>query len=118
MTRVEQLAPNHRLYLQLRNLSTDDQPAVLYNLYLQLPAGSGGTTDFYVGHINFFENEMHDHGHGSDTDKFYSFDITDLAKRLRAGGKLTSNPELTIVPKGQPTATAKPVIGEVSIIEQ
>jgi tyrosinase len=119
-TRVEHLPAGHRLYLHLRNLSTEGQPEVLFHLYLQLPSGSGGTTDFYVGHINFFEHERHGEGHGSngDTDKFYSFDITDLAKRLQASGKLTSNPELTIVPEGQPAAAARPVIGEVSIVEQ
>jgi tyrosinase len=116
--RVEHLPANHRLFLHLRNLVTDRQPEVLFELFLQLPSGSGGTTDYYVGTINFFEHEHHDGHGGADPDKFYSFDITDLAKRLSAGGKLTSNPELTIVPGGKPVSEAKPVIGEVSIVEQ
>jgi tyrosinase len=115
-TRIQNLPANHRLYLVLRDLQTDVQPGVVYHLYLEMPAATtgGATTQYYVGTINFFHAEHHDHG---DAPKFQSFDITDLAKSLHAHGKLASKAELTIVPNGQPATAAKPVIGEVSIAE-
>jgi tyrosinase len=115
-TRVEKMSPNHRLYLVLRNLMTTGQPGVPYDLYLQVANGAA-TDDLYVGTINFFEFE-HMHAGTPPADRFYSFDITDLAKRLQKAKKLTATPELTIVPGGKPAADAKPVIGEVSIVEQ
>ena len=92
------------------------QPEVIYHLYLELPAQTAGAAgeEYYIGNINFFGRG---HSHGSD-DKFYSFDITDLAKRLKAKGLLTDKAELTIAPAGQPASAATPVIGEVSIVEQ
>lgn len=118
-TRIENLPPDHRLYIVVRNLKTDVQPEVLYHLYLELPADAPGeaATEYYVGNINFFAAE-HSHGAGGDADRFYSFDITDLAKRLKAKGRLTDKAELTIAPAGTPASEAKPVIGEVSLVEQ
>lgn len=117
-TRIQNLPPNRRLLVVVRNLQTDVQPGVLYHLYLELPGEAPGeaATEHYVGNINFFGRE-HAHGEG-DADKFYSFDITDLAKRLQARGLLTDKAELTIAPAGQPASEAKPVVGEVSIVEQ
>jgi tyrosinase len=118
-TRIENLPADHRLLVVVRNLKTDVEPEVLYHIYLELPAGAPGDAgkDYYVGSINFFGRNHSHEGSGGD-DKFYSFDITDLAKRLKAKGLLTDKAELTIAPAGTPVAEAKPVIGEVSIVEQ
>jgi tyrosinase len=117
-TRIENLPPDHRLHVVLRDLKADVQPEVLYHLYLELPAQAAGAaaTEYYVGNINFFGRGHHHEG--SSDDKFYSFDITDLAKRLKAKGLLTDKAELTIAPAGTPTSQATVTVGEVSIVEQ
>jgi tyrosinase len=117
-TRIANLPATHRLYVVVKGLHANVQPEVLYYLYLELPAQAPGAaaTEYYVGNINFF-GTGHTHEGGSD-DKFYSFDVTDLAKRLKAKGLLTDKAELTIAPAGQPASEAKPLIGEVSIVEQ
>src|SRR5213079_2913929 len=110
--RIAKLAPGRVLLLVLNNLQTNVQPGVIYHLWLQLPAtASSGSTEHYVGNINFFESE-HQH-EGSTADKFLSFDITDLAKKLKAKGEIADKAELTIAPAGTPAADAKPVIGDV-----
>jgi len=115
--RIAKLAPGRTLLLVLSNLKTNVQPEVLYHLYLQLPANAGhAETDYYVGNLNFFEAE-HQH-EGSTADKFLSFDITELAKKLKAKGQISDKAELTIAPAGKPAAEAKPVIGDVSLVEQ
>ena len=74
--------------------------------------------------INFFDAvHLADHsGHGGAagqaTDKFFSFDVTELFKRLHLNKQLRAKPTLTIVPAGQPASAAKPVIGEISLVEQ
>jgi len=50
--------------------------------------------------------------------KFFSFDITDLAKQLAADGRLTTTPRLTIAPSNEFEGNAQPVIGEITLIEQ
>jgi tyrosinase len=111
--RIAKLAPNKKLFLVVSSLEAKAQPGVTYNLYLELPAGTAPEPSHFVGSINFFDAAM-----GMTSDKFFSFDITDLAKRLKAQGKLATGAELMIAPEGAPSAAAKPVIGDVSIVEQ
>lgn len=117
-TRIANLPESHRLYVVVKGLHANVQPEVLYHLYLELPAQApgGAATEYYVGNINFF-GTGHSH-EGANDDQFYSFDVTDLAKRLKAKGLLTDKAELTIAPAGQPTSDARPLIGEVSLVEQ
>lgn len=124
--RVRSLKSGHRLYLVLRNLQTDLQPGVLYNVYLELPASASARVSKarQVGSIHFFDSGADHVGHDSDAaaggapDKFFSFDITDLAKSLTAKGQLSAKPQVTIVPAGQPESSAQPVVGDISIVEQ
>ncbi len=112
--RIAKLGPGQKLFLVVSNLQAKAQPGVTYNLYLELPAtvAATGATNF-VGSINFFDAAMH-----MPSDKFFSFDITDVAKRLKAQGKLATSAELTIAPEGTPASDAAPVIGSVSIVQQ
>ena len=112
--RIAKLGPGQKLFLVVSNLQAKAQPGVTYNLYLELPAtaAAAGTANF-VGSINFFDAAMH-----MASDKFFSFDITDVAKRLKAQGKMATSAELTIAPEGTPAADAAPVIGSVSIVQQ
>jgi hypothetical protein len=77
-----------------------------------------------VGAINFF------HAHGPQNmpaaahratpaphSFAASFDVTTLVQNLRKAGSLSEKPVVTIVPFRRPNAAAKPVVGDVSIIE-
>jgi tyrosinase len=129
--RVEQVEEDRRLLLVLRGLATQLQPGVLYHVYLQLPAGADGqpAEEHLVGSINFFDAEEHaehgggeghgaGHAEGAPPDKFYSFDVTTLAKRLAAAGTLPGAPIVTIAPANDPNAEAQPVVGEIRLVEQ
>lgn len=116
-----------RLFLVIKGLRAQVQPEVLYHVYLELPPGTApeGESRHYVGTVNFFDavglTGHEDHGPaaaGAVPDKFFSFDVTALAKDLLAKGQLSAKPGLTIVPAGQPVAEAKPVLGEITLVEQ
>jgi tyrosinase len=119
--RVDALPIEKQLYLTIRNYRADQQPGVIYDIYLDLPpAGApNGGEGHYVGSLNFFGVVPHD-GHESHTASaaVMTFDITDLSKRLKSEGQLTNTPTVTIVPAGTPAEDSKPVIGEITIVEQ
>jgi tyrosinase len=121
--RVRNLGPNRRLFLVIRRLNARAAPGTVFDVFLELPAGTSGEAAEAnrIGTIHFFD-AVPEHGHGSpaaaNPDKFFSFDITDLAKRLAQEGRLTSTPELTIVPADQPEANSRPVVGEITLVEQ
>jgi tyrosinase len=119
INRVRTLRADRRLYLVLRNLQTQIQPGVVYQVYLELPAvaSAGAARNFLVGTINFFGAEAHEHG-AAVQNRFFSFDITQLARTLVARSRLSANPSVTIAPAGQPAADASPVIGEITLYEQ
>jgi tyrosinase len=120
---VKQLKPGRRLYVVAKNLRADVQPGVVYHVYFDLPAGAtpepGKRDPHYVGTLNFFD--AHDHEGGAEAAgiaKFRSFDVTLVAKRLQATNRLSTKPTLTIAPANQPEAGAKPVVGEITVVEQ
>ena len=92
---------------------------MVYQVFLELPAAASAAAarNFLVGTINFFGAEAHEHGAAAQ-DRFFSFDITDLARSLVRRSRLSANPSVTIAPAGQPAADATPVIGEISLEEQ
>jgi tyrosinase len=113
-TRIEHLNPDHRLYLVVNDLQTTGTPGVVYSLYLELPANAGNAAaQYWIGTINFFAAEHRHQGQAVSV----SFDITDVAKRLKAQGHLATKAELTIAPAGTPASEAKPTVGEVSLHE-
>ena len=132
-TRVNALRPGKRLYLVVKDLKASAQPGVLYHLYLELPAEASKEKleAHHVGTLNFFNAVSHEMqsmpGHAAAakkgaekkkvTERFYRFDITELAKKLHAQGLLKEKPILTIAPAGKPAAAAKPAVGEISIVE-
>jgi tyrosinase len=109
------------MYLVVKDLHTNLQPGVLYNIYLDLPEGASANEESpnYAGTIDFFDAHA---GHGasaaSSNQKFFSFDITDVAKRLQSKNGLDAKPTVTITPVGEPTANSSPVVGQISLIEQ
>ncbi|WP_257388680.1 hypothetical protein, partial [Tahibacter caeni] len=124
LTRRLQAAPKEqRVFLVLRGLEAQEQPEVLYEVYLELPEKlvpeKGG--EYHVGTFSFFDALKLDHGDGGHAghhggeDKFFSFDVTDLVRRLGAGRTLSDRPSVTIAPAGDPAVAARPVIGEIEL---
>jgi hypothetical protein len=115
--RLDTLESGRSIYLVLRDLSTVEQPGVLYHVYLDLPAtGAPEKNDpHYVDSISFF-----DAGGAKRTDgsSFRSFDIASVARTLKARKLLADQTSITIVPGGVPDAEAKPTIGRIEVIEQ
>jgi tyrosinase len=112
-----------RTYLIVKDLHTWAQPEVLYHLYL-VPRGAGQRPDQFVGSIQFFDAEFHDHGQ-SELDEalgenFYSFDVTPLLQRLAAAHAIRKDVplELVLVPGGRPTPGARPMVGTIQLVWQ
>ena len=109
------MAPQGKLYLVIKNLQADLPPGVLYHVYLEAPEGTSleAAQPYQVGTINFF-NAVHSGHAGSNGDtRFYSFELSDAAKK-----NLKDTPSVTIAPIGEPAAEAKPVVGEISLVQQ
>lgn len=116
---LDKLEPGRRIYLVLRNLSTTEQPGVLYHVYFDLPDGAkpGKNDPRYAGSLNFFD-VANPGVPRSDGASFRSYDITDIARSLKARHLLSEQPTVTISPAGTPAVEAKPMIGEVELVEQ
>jgi tyrosinase len=116
---LESLSDRRRIYLVLKNLSAAATPETLYRVYLDLPEGvpDDPLNSHFVGTFNFFDAAGHEE-HAAHSSKPYSFDITTVVANLQARGMLKPEPTVTIVPVGQPSADAKPVVGQISIVEQ
>jgi tyrosinase len=119
------LAKGKRLYLVVKDLKTEVQPGVLYDLFLELPAKATDAQRkaHHIGVLNFFnahghQKPGHEEAAKNDTGRFLRYDITRLAKELQSQNVLKESPTLTIAPSGQPDADAHPVIGEIAIVEQ
>jgi tyrosinase len=121
--RIAAAPPERQIHLVIRGYRAEAQPGVTYDVYLDLPAtgAAGAGEGHYVGTLNFFGVVPHDghEGHGATASPAaISFDVTELAKRLKAEGELSDTPTVTIVPAGEPATDAKPVVGEIALVEQ
>jgi tyrosinase len=79
----------------------------------------------YVGAINFFDAEFHDHGgHGAKLDtalgeNFFSFDVTDLLRRFERSGAVSRDAlQVTFVPGGRPAAVPAAMVASIEIVRQ
>jgi len=123
-TAVLGLDPARRTYLVLRNLHTWKQPEVLYHVYLTPANGGAPNRAHYVGNINFFDAEFHDHGAGSGLDtalgeNFYSFDVTDVLRGFARKGVATEDALTAVfVPAGRPTAGSRPMVATIELVTQ
>jgi tyrosinase len=122
---LDSTQPGKRSYIVVSDLHTWKQPEVLYYLYLT-PPGSGMrlNRENYVGNINFFDAEFHDHGHGRMADvlgeNFYSFDVTEILERIARHGDDSARDALSLifVPGGVPTPGARPLVATIELIRQ
>ena len=126
-TSVLGLDPNdgRRTYLVVKDLHTWVQPEVLYHLYLTPPSGKMGLNkDDYVGAINFFDAEFHDHGGGKMAEalgeNFFSFDVTKVLQAIaRSGDRSASGAlQLSFVPGGSANPNAKPLVATIELVRQ
>jgi len=115
-----------RSLLVLRKLHTWKQPGVLYHIYLCASPNGPLDAASYVGNINFFDAEFHDHGGGSKLDtalgeNFYSFDVTphlqNIARKPHGAGASDAL-FLRIVPGGVPVKDAGPMVAQIDLMRQ
>ena len=113
-----------RAYLVLKDLHTWAQPEVLFHVYLHPGRGVGPLDKaHYVGNINFFDAEFHDHGNAKMDmalgENFYSFDVTDLLESFRRAKAPAARDALavTIVPAGRPSG-GQPMVGSIELVRQ
>jgi hypothetical protein len=114
--------PQKHSYLVLKDLHTWSQPEVLYAVYLTPVAGANGLgRASYVGNINFFDAEFHDHGNGAMADvlgeNFFSFDVTQVLQGIARSGNPNARDALlvTFVPGGTPSPGAKPLVATIEL---
>ncbi|MEM6795167.1 MAG: tyrosinase family protein, partial [Acidobacteriota bacterium] len=122
------LGDDQKLFVKISGLEAQAQPDVVYLIYYGLPDGvEGEARDAYLlGSVNFFGAVPHDHGGDHEaqaasadlTERFFSFDATSVHRRLVAEQSAGADPQLTIVPLGEPAENAQPVLGAVQLIEQ
>ena len=120
--RLAALAPGHRLYLIFKDLRVQEQPGILYRLYLDLPAGAKPARDdpHYVGVLNFFNAQVSGDIRPPDTGSsiFFSRDITALLRTLQSRKLLSGETTITIISSGTPAAESNTRIGRIEIVER
>jgi len=117
---VETLKPEEQIFMVLRDLRAESQPGVLYHMYLDVPEGgkAEAARNHFVGVVNFFAS-MHEGVGGGPTTRFVSFEISRVLAKLKADGiSADTETSVTIVPSGEPSAEAKPIIGQIAILKQ
>ena len=116
--RVATIGPDRKVYLVARGLGTEEPPETIYQIYLGLPQGAAPSPDgpYYVGSLNFFNAVKR--GAARSDPRFLSFDVTGLLKTLQSRNSLDDQTSVTIVPANTPRTGAKPVIGEITLVEQ
>ncbi len=101
-------------YLVIRDLRINAQPGVIYSLYLDVSEGASDEAllAHKVGDLSFFHAmpgmEM------NEPNRFVSYDITELVKRLGISAS-SGSVSLTIIPSGEPAAASEPLIGSITI---
>jgi hypothetical protein len=117
---------NRRALLVLRKLHTWKQPGVLYHVYLCATPNAPVDASQYVGNINFFDAEFHDHGGGSKLDEalgenFYSFDVTPILQKIAKKAHASSTRDMLFVkfvPGGKPQTGANPMVAQIELVRQ
>lgn len=118
--RVASVRHGRKVYLVVKGLGTNEQPEAAYQIYLALPEGAAPNPDGpnYVGSLNFFNAMSYGDAKAGRDPRFFSFDVTNLIKTLQSGASAGDLATVTIVPTSTPRAGAKPMIGEIALVEQ
>ena len=122
ISRLDQMSGDRRIYVVVEDLRASDQPGVLFWLYLDLPANQkpiGNKSEHVVGSLNFYNAPGDDAAGSAIKDaRFFSYDITDTLKKLRAQQRLSDETTLTIIASGTPAANSNPRVGRIRVVEQ
>jgi hypothetical protein len=113
-------------YLVLGKLHAWRQPGVLYHVYLSGRSDDPRDGAQYVGAINFFDAQFHEHGGGSRLDEalgenFNSFDVTALLQRIAArphGSDTADRLFVSFTPGGRPEDGADAMVAEIELVLQ
>jgi hypothetical protein len=105
-TEVEHRGAKARVYLVLRGPVADLPPGIIYNVFLDLPAGEHGhaMNKYLIGSINFYEMRVR---------SFLSFDIT---SRLNGPGKADGDFRVTLIPDGNPASDSHIHIDRIELV--
>jgi tyrosinase len=115
-TRAQSLAPGRQIYLVARDITSNLDPSVTYNIYLDAPEGAtptGAEDPHYVGTVHFFGAGPENHTAHSHS---LSFNVTDKLKELGGANKPGQN-SITLVPVGDVDAQSAR-IGSVELVER
>ncbi len=119
---LQSLKVDSVFYLRLNDVNASAAPEVGYDVYLD-PSGEGElerSESAYVGSLSFFEVAPHDEQHEAAEPKGkgrnYSFVVTDRVRELQKEGRLSREPNVTLVPTGAPTEASAPRIGSISLV--
>jgi len=110
-------AANQNFILTLQGLATDRPPETGYLVFLNVPEGvTPAVEDIgYAGAVSFFG--VPPSAEGADA-RAVSFEVSEVAQRLRAAGRLASTMTVTIRPAGKPAAGSHPTIRRIALFEQ
>ncbi len=120
---VQAAASDRVFYLRLNDVRASAAPDAGYEVYL----GHAGQTapspsdPSFVGSVSFFGVAPHganaDHAAATTSKpRDYSFIVTDVVKQLQQAGRLTEEPNVTLVPTEAPSEGSAPSIGSVSLV--
>jgi tyrosinase len=95
--------PSRRTYLNVSGIVADENPGLVYGVYLNLPPGSVPDDAHLAGIVSFFGVAQSPSAAGRATgpdrhDMRYAFDITDLVGRLRDAGEWGGQVHVTFAP--------------------
>ena len=98
-----------------RNLQTLKQPGIVYHVYVNLPEGTKPDTAVQpVGILNFYNAGTTE----PRKDLFFSFDVTDILKKLIAEKQLSEPLTITIIPPERPEEDVVPTVGQIDLVDQ
>jgi tyrosinase len=114
---LAELAPQRALFLILDDLRAAQQPGIIYEIYLGLPAEAAPSADdpHYVGTLNFFGVAPPNTARQSR-----SYNVTAVIRRLLSQGLPGDGLAVTIVGNRQGAASdaAPPSIGRIALVAQ
>jgi hypothetical protein len=120
-SRVASVGRDRKVYLVVKGFGAETPPGTTYQIYLGLPRDVAPSPDeiYYVGTLNFFNALKGNASEMARSDqRFLSFDVTDLLKTLQSRHSLGDDTTVTIVPAGQPSSAAKPMVGDIALVAQ
>jgi len=106
-------------YLILSGIMLHADPGeVVYDVYLNLPEGAKATPSDpgYVGTLGFF-NIMVGDGQMGANHSSASFNVTDVLAKLQRADRLSPQPSVTLLPRGEMAAAAQATVEHIDLVQ-